>query len=321
MFPQTWLHEAAQRISPYITHTPLTFDPANQIYMKWENRQVTGSFKARGAFNKVLTLGELDRKRGIVTASAGNHGQGVALAANQAGTRAIIFASEHAVPAKVEAMQALGADVHLVQGGYGDAELAGLEYVRSSGGVWISPYNDAQVIAGQGTAGLEIWSDLPKRSSMTWVVPAGGGGLVAGIGAAIQSLEPGAGSPQRLVAVQSQASTFLYDLYHHGSQSSSVELPSLADGLAGPVEPDSLTIPMVKRLVDDFILVSEEEISSAIAYCWRSYQERIEGSAAAALAAVLSKKVSQRPAIVLISGGNIQAELHSKIVSEDGHHG
>jgi threonine dehydratase len=321
MFPQNWLREAAERIAPYITRTPLTFDPENHIYMKWENLQVTGSFKARGAFNKVLTLSAGERERGLVAASAGNHGQGVALAANKVGARAIVFASEHAVVAKVEAMRKLGADVQLVPGGYGEAELAGLEYARSAGATWVSPYNDAQVIAGQGTAGLEIWSELTKDSPTTWIIPAGGGGLVAGIGVAIQSLDLGEEVSPRLVAVQSEASPFLHDLYHHGSQSSSIELPSLADGLAGPVEPGSLTIPIVNRLVHDFILVSEAEIAHAIAYCWHIYKERIEGSAAAALAAVLSGKVSQRPAVVLVSGGNIQPDLHQKIVSDNGLYG
>jgi threonine dehydratase len=320
MFPQTWLKDAAARIDPFIIRTPLSFDPVNQIYLKWENHQVTGSFKARGAFNKVLTLKAWERERGLVTASAGNHGQGVALAANKTGTRAVIFASANAVTVKLDAMRALGAEVRLVPGGYGEAEQAGLEYASSSGATWVSAYNDAQVIAGQGTAGLEVWADLPKDISTTWIVPAGGGGLVAGIGAAIQSIGLETGSIPRLVAVQSKASPFLHDLYHHNSQSSSVELPSLADGLAGPVEPGSITIPMIQGMVKDFVLVGETDIARAIAYSWKNYHERIEGSAAAALAAILTNRVTQRPAVVLISGGNIQPELHRKIVSENGLH-
>jgi threonine dehydratase len=321
MFPKSWLLEAAERIEPYITHTPLTYDPHNQIYLKWENHQVTGSFKARGAFNKVFSLSDGERQLGLVAASAGNHGQGVALAASRAGASAIVFASEHAVAAKVEAMRKLAADVRLVPGGYGEAELEGLEYARSSGATWVSPYNDAHVIAGQASAALESWEKLAQQPSMTWIVPAGGGGLVAGVGVALESLASEAKKPARLIAVQSEASPFLHDIYSHGSQSNSRELPSLADGLAGPVEPGSLTIPLVARLVDDFILVSEAEIAHAIAYCWQHYHERIEGSAAAGLAAVLSGKVSQRPAAVLISGGNIQPELHEKIVSEYGLYG
>jgi threonine dehydratase len=318
MFPQSWLAEAAQRIAPFIIHTPLTHDPEQDIYLKWENQQVTGSFKARGAFNKVFTLEPWERERGLIAASAGNHGQGVALAAQKAGARAIVFASEYAVRAKVEGMRSLGAEVRLVPGGYGEAEQAGLEYARSSGGSWISPYNDGQVIAGQGTIAQEVWDDLPVQAPMTWVVPAGGGGLVSGIGVALEILRTTSAHEQRLVAVQSEASPFLHDIYHHGTQAGSVELDSLADGLAGPVEEGSLTIPLVRRLVQDFVLVSERDIAQAIAVCWSRYKERIEGSAAVVLAAVLSGAVPQRPAVLVISGGNIQPELYEKILSKNG---
>jgi threonine dehydratase len=318
MFPHSWLAQAAQRIAPFVSHTPLTYDPKLHIYLKWENQQVTGSFKARGAFNKILTLESWERERGLVAASAGNHGQGVALAAQKVGARAIVFASENAVSAKLEAMRKLGADVRLVPGGYGEAEQAGLEFVRTTGGYWVSPYNDGQVIAGQGTIALEIWDDLPVQGNMTWIVPAGGGGLVAGIGVALESLGSSSTAVQRLVAVQSEASPFLHDIFHHGSQSGSVELPSLADGLAGPVEEGSLTVPLVKRLVQDFVLVSEQEIAHAISTCWSRHGQRIEGSAAVALAAVLSGAVTERPAVLVISGGNIQPELYEKILSENG---
>jgi len=310
MIPTEWLFEAAERIAPHILNTPLHYFPKNDIYLKLENHQVTGSFKTRGAINKVLTLLEWERKLGLVAVSAGNHGQGVALAGNLVNAKATIFASEHAIPAKIEAMRALGAEVHLVQGGYGEAEEAGLAYAKENGVVWISPYNDGQVIAGQGTLGLEIGKDLPLEGTTTWVVPAGGGGLVAGIGVAIQNLNP----RPHLIAVQSEASSFLHGLYHKDTQVGVVERDSLADGLAGPVEDGSLTIPMVKKYVDDFILVSEEEIYQAIAEAWHQYHERIEGSAAVALAAVLYGKVKKRPAVVVISGGNIQPEIHKKIV-------
>jgi threonine dehydratase len=319
MLPDSWLIQASQRITPFIKHTPLFYDSQHQIYLKWENQQVTGSFKVRGAFNKVFTLQPWERARGLVAASAGNHGQGIALAAQKAGTHAIVFASEHAVLSKVEAMRSLGAEVHLVPGGYGEAEQAGLEYAHNSGGTWISPYNDGQVIAGQGTIALEIWGDLPEHAPMTWIVPAGGGGLLAGIGIALENLRSSSAIEQRLIAVQSKASPFLHDIYHHGTQSNSIEMPSLADGLAGPVEKDSLTIPLVRRLVQDFILVSEQDIAQAIATCWSRYGEQIEGSAAVVLAAILTGAVQERPAVLVISGGNIQPELFKKILSENGH--
>jgi threonine dehydratase len=151
---------------------------------------------------------------------------------------------------------------------------------------------------------LEILQVQPQLVRAAWVVPAGGGGLISGIGAALKN-------QAALIGAQSEASPFLYDILHTGSQDHSIELPSLADGLSGPVEAGSLTIPLVRQYVADFVLVSEESIARAIGLAWRRYGERIEGSSAAALAAVLSGSIPQRPAVVVISGGNIQPELHS----------
>lgn len=312
MIPAPWFEQARQRIQPYIRQTPLTYDAAQELYFKWENQQVTGSFKVRGALNKTLSLEEWERQRGLVTASAGNHGQGLALAGQITRSPVIVFASEHAVAEKIFAIRNLGADVRLVPGGYGQAEQAGLAYAKQVNVTWVSPYNDGQVIAGQGTLAAEIAAQMPLADQVTWVVPAGGGGLISGIGAYwhLQLSRP------RLVAVQSEASPFLHDLYHTGSQQNTVELPSLADGLAGPVENGSVTIPLVHRLVDEFVLVSEAQIRQAIAFAWRQYQQRIEASAAVALAAVLYGQVPQRPALILITGGNIQPELHTQILSE-----
>ncbi len=325
MIPFVWLEQASERISQYIHRTSLAYDPQEELYLKWENQQVTGSFKIRGALNKVLSLQPEERERGLVTASAGNHGQGVALAGKMSGARVVVFASEHAVPAKLEAMRLLGAELHLVPGGYGEAEQAGLEYAAASGGTWISGYNDAQVIAGQGTLGLEILEQLQESSGPqpeAWIVPGGGGGLISGIGAALKSapIPPalkGMGEVARLIGVQSEASPFLYAIFHTGTQAGVVELPSLADGLAGPVEDGSLTISLTQQYVDDFVLVSEAEIAHAIAYAWKRYGERIEGSSAAALAAALTRRVAARPALVVLSGGNIQPELHERIVTSD----
>jgi threonine dehydratase len=323
MIAYTSLLQAARRIAPYIVKTPLTWDPENELYLKWENRQATGSFKLRGALNKVLALSDNERGRGLVTASAGNHGQGVASAGRLADAPVIVFASEHAVAAKITAMRSLGAEVRLVPGGYGEAEAAGLQYARESGAVWVSPYNDSLVIAGQGTLALEVLEERPELNLATWVVPGGGGGLISGVGLAIKSGPPrpmpAAPSVQaRLIGVQSQASPFLHDLYHTGSQANSIELPSLADGLAGTVEEGSQTIGLVRAMVDEFLLVSEAEIAQAVRFAWQRYGERIEGSAAVGLAAVLTRRVPQRPAVVVISGGNIQPEVHLRLISNGG---
>lgn len=316
MIPNAWLEEARQRITPYIKRTPLYFDERLNIYLKWENQQVTGSFKARGAFNRVLSLVDWERQRGLVAASAGNHGQGVAMAGQASNAPVTVFVSEHAVPTKVDAMRLLGAQVIMVPGGYSDAEKAGLEFAKAKQKTWISPYNDGLVIAGQGTIGLEVQEEIPLIDHATWLVPISGGGLIAGIAIAIKEVSSHA--RKQLVGVQTTASPFFHALYYKGSQDNEIELPSLADGLAGPVEANSITIPIVRRYVDEIILVDEDEIRRAIAYAYVHYHERIEGSGAVTLAAVLSGKIKSKPAVVIISGGNIQPEVHKEIVEELG---
>jgi threonine dehydratase len=317
MIPSSWLDLAAHRLAGQVERTPLTYDPALDLYLKWENRQKTGSFKIRGALNKVYTLQDWERQRGLVTASAGNHGQGLALAAREVGVPVIIFASDHAVPAKIDAMRALGADVRLVPGGYELAEEAAQRFASESGATWVSPYNDMQVIAGQGTVGLEILDQIAPKTPGAVIVPVGGGGLISGIGAAMQAIRP----RPRIIGAQSTASPFFHQLFHQDTQDGAVELPSLADGLAGRVEAGSVTIPLVRELVDDMILVTEEQIASAIAYAWRRHGEKIEGSGAVPLAAVLSGAMtglgpSHGPVVAVISGGNIQPDLHERLCAQ-----
>jgi threonine dehydratase len=314
MLAYDWIEQAEERIRSAIRQTPLTYDTELNLYLKWENRQITGSFKARGAINKVLSMAPREREKGLVTASAGNHGQGVALAGKKYGIPVIVFCSINAIPTKVEAMRSLGAEVRLIEGGYGNAEQVGLDYAAATGMIWISPYNDPQVIAGQGTICLEVLKDNRNLRSATWLVPVGGGGLISGIGAALKR-ESQVGV---LIGVQPEASAFFNAIYHRGDLENVDDRPTLADGLSGPVEENSMTIPLVKKMVDEFILVSEDEIIGGISAAWQRYGEVIEGSAAAALAAVLYGKVSLRPAVVIISGGNIQPEVHAEIINRLG---
>ena len=314
LFPYEWIEEAANRIQPYIAQTPLLHDAENNLYLKCENRQITGSFKARGAINKAFSLQSWEREPGLVAASAGNHGQGVALAGNLLNNKVTIFCSANAMPNKIESMRLLGADVILVPGGYGDAERAGLEYADGTSSVWISPYNDGQVIAGQGSICLEILKDNPGLEKATWIVPTSGGGLISGIGAYLKWIAP----TSRLIAVQTAASPFMHTMYYNGKIDDVKDLPTIADGLSGPVQSGSITVPLVRHYVDDFLLVTETEIEKAIAYTWWRYGERIEGSAATAIAAVLSGKVTDRPAVVILSGGNIQNEQFQDILIRHG---
>jgi threonine dehydratase len=312
MIPTEWFHEAQERLKAHIDITPLTYDANLDAYMKWENHQITGSFKARGALNKILSLSTWEQERGFVAASAGNHGQGVALAARKVKAKAKIFVSEHAVPTKIHAMRKLGAVVILVRGGYGEAEAAGWAYAKDSAANWISPYNDGQVIAGQGTIAIELLKQNPALAGAVWIVPVGGGGLISGIGCVLASEAP----QSLLIGVQSVASPYFHAIFKTGSQEHIAELPSLADGLAGPVESEAITIPIVQKTVKDILLVTEAEISHAVAYAWQHYQERIEGSAAVTLAAVLAGKIAQRPLVIILSGGNIQPEVHRQLVGD-----
>jgi threonine dehydratase len=309
MIPAEWILQAAERISGIAVKTPTTFDVKRNIYLKWENKQITGSFKVRGALNKILSLTQWEREQGLVTASAGNHGQGVALAASQTDAKVIVFASQNAPPVKINAMHTLGAEIRLVDGGYAEAESAAISFAEATGKTWVSPYNDGLLIAGQATVGLELIKQVPPSIIKSIIVPVGGGGLISGIGAGLSRLP----DRPKLIGVQSEASAFMFALFHNKSQNEVVENSSIADGLAGYVEEGAITIPMVRKYVDEFILVTEQAIEKAMCYAWEAYGEKIEGSAAVGLAAVLSSKVRDLPAALILTGGNVQPELHEII--------
>lgn len=324
MIPYEWFERAEERIAPHVVETPLTHDDRRGLYLKWENRQVTGSFKARGALNKVLALNDWEREAGLVAASAGNHGQGVALAGRLTGAQVEVFVPAHAAASKVEAMRSLGARVHFVQGGYGEAEAAGKRHAEAENKVFISPYNDVQVIAGQGTLLMEILRELasptgratgPERDVpriASWVVPTGGGGLISSCGVVLARLE----QPTTLMGVQPAASAFTYSLFHHQTQEGVADAPTLAEGLSGPMDDESVTIPMLRQFVSDMIVVSEDSISRAIAFAWKTYGERIEGSGAVGLAAILDGKVPGRPCVVIITGGNIDEHVFQAVIGQ-----
>lgn len=310
MIPEEWLDQARDRLNGRVVLTPVSFDPELNVFFKWENRQTSGSFKLRGALNKVLALQPWERERGLVASSAGNHGQGVAIAGRETGSRVVVFTYQHASPLKIERMRALGAEVRIDPGSYLDAEKAGQAFAASENMTWVSPYNDVQVIAGQATIGLELIQQIIPFTPRAVLVPVGGGGLAAGIGLAMQRVNP----PIKVIGVQSEASPFFHALFHRGSRDGVVESDSLADGLAGDLEEGSLTIPLARRFLDDIRLVTEGQIARAIAYAWQKYGERIEGAGAVGLAAVLSGAAPERPAVVIVSGGNIQPELFDGII-------
>jgi threonine dehydratase len=309
MIPLAEIEQAAARIAPHLRPTPLTHDPTLDLWIRWENQQVTGSFKPRGALNALLDLPPSERARGIVACSAGNHGQGIALAARAVGAPATVYAAALASPLKIARMRELGAEVVLVPGDYAAAETAGRAAAAASGRRFVSPYNDRRVMAGAGTLGIEIRRSLVPR---TVLVPAGGGGLLAGVGSALRQLDPSI----RIIGVQSEASAYLHAEFHGGDMQHVIELPSIADGLAGAVEPESETVPILQQVTDDFVLVSEEEIGLAIAYAHARHGQVLEGAGAVALAAVLAGRLAlERPALALATGGNIDPERLAAILA------
>jgi len=313
VIPLEWIEEAEQRIKNLIVKTSVIYDPNLDLYLKLESHQKTGSFKLRGASNKVLSLTDWEMAGGVVTCSAGNHGQGVALASKLCGIQCTVFAPVHAAQVKITAIEQLGAKVMLIKGGYVEAEKAAIQYSSENKKTFISPYNDRQVIAGQGTIALEIIDDFGSLEKIkTLLVPTGGGGLICGIGAAIDERS----DRPRLIGVQSEASAFAYQLLLTGSQAGVVEQDSIAEGLAGEIDHESITIPLMKKFVDEIVLVSEEEIRAAIRYAWKKYGEIIEGSAAVGLAARLAGKIPSLPALTVITGGNIQPELFNSIIKD-----
>jgi threonine dehydratase len=318
MFTNEWIIQAKERLTPYIVKTPITYDPKLGIFLKWENLQKTGSFKARGALNKILTLQKWEIERGIVTASAGNHGAGVSYACSKIGEKALVFVPENTPPVKLEKIAQYGASIEKIPGGYTDAEQAAITFARISQASYISPYNDNQVIAGQSTIALEVLEQLDNQKPMTWIVPVSGGGLIAGMSAVVKNhdfISPwGKPSVMTVIGVQTSSAPFMHNIYYYGDQSNVVERPTIADGLSGSVEEGSITIPLIKSFVDKILLVNEDEIRTAIKYAHNNYQQTIEASAATTLAAILSKKITERPAILIISGGNIQPQLLQTIL-------
>jgi threonine dehydratase len=294
---------AAARIGTSVVRTPLerSRDLSElcgvDVWLKLECFQLTGSFKLRGALN---ALALLEAPRMVVTASAGNHGLGVARAAAMLGVPATVVVPETASRVKVDALRESGAELVLVGRTYDDAEAAAIRLARTRGLPFISPYNDAAVVAGGGTVALEIFEDLPEVRSL--IVPAGGGGLIGGIGVAAHGLTSGAA----VYGVQSEASPALHAALAAGRRVPVEVLPSLADGLAGNVEDGSLTLDLLRRFVQRVALVSERDIAEAMS--WLLLHERVvvEGSAAVGVAALLQGALRPvGPIAVVLTGRNV----------------
>lgn len=303
------IHAAKLRIAPYVWRTALLSTATlsrmtnTTLRIKTENLQRTCAFKARGAVNAVLQLNEDQRAKGVITFSAGNHGQGLAYAAQIAGVRCTVYMAENAVPSKIEAIRGYGAEIRF--GATIDEAFQMLQrHQEESGATFVSPFADPAIIAGQGTIGLELLEDFPEVEQI--VVPIGGGGLISGIALAVKSIRP----EVRIIGVEPENSRVMYESLRAGKPLHAEVNNSLADGLCAPFTAQ-LPFSIVQRYVDDVVLVSDEEILDALRLILSRCKLLVEPSGAAATAALLTGKAAVPTGantVSILSGGNIDLE-------------
>ncbi|MEL5375529.1 threonine/serine dehydratase [Serratia marcescens] len=309
---------AHQQLRPQVRVTPLersvllSQQLGCELYLKCDHLQHTGSFKFRGASNKLRLLDNEQRRRGVIAASTGNHGQAVALAGYLMGVGVTVYAPETAASIKLDTIRALGGTVELVPGNALNAELVGEQAAREQGKTYISPYNDEQVIAGQGTCGMELVEQLTDLDAV--FVAVGGGGYIAGIGTVLRQLSPNT----QLIACWPENATSLYSALEAGHIFPVEEQETLSDGTAGGVEPGAVTFPLCQQLIDRKVLVSEAEIKHAMRRIAASDRWIIEGSAGVALAAAikLAPEYQGKKVAVVLCGKNIVLEKYLKAIND-----
>jgi len=310
------IYRARRAIGARIRRTPLALSESltgavgAPVHLKLEHLQMTGSFKLRGALNAIARLSAEQKSRGVVGVSTGNHGRGLALAARQAGARCVICMSRLVPRNKVDGIKALGAEVRIVGASQDEAQVEVDRLVAAEGMTMLPPFDHPDIIAGQGTLGLEILEDLPEVATV--IVPLSGGGLIAGVACAIKSANP----QIRIIGVTMERGCAMYQSQRAGRPVEVEELPTLADALGGGIGLDNrYTFAMVRDLVDDLVLVSEEQIAAAICHAYFEEKQVIEGSGAVGIAALRAGLVdAPGVAAVVVSGGNIDMALHARLI-------
>lgn len=281
------------------------------IFLKLENEQTTGSFKIRGAFNKISQLTDAEKKAGVIAASAGNHAQGVAFSAHQAGVAATVVMPASSPIVKVQATKNYGAKVILHGASYDEAFEKAKEVQAEKGLVFVHPFEDPFVIAGQGTIGLELLEQVPQLDSV--VVPIGGGGLISGIATAIKAIKPSV----RVYGVVTERTPGMKNLFEHRKVEIPAAVTSIADGISVKRPSDILYKNFISRLVDDIVAVNDEEIAAAIVFLLERAKTVAEGSGAAGLAGAAKAKWDLgKTSVVLVCGGNIDLNLISRIIEK-----
>ncbi len=308
------IYKAAHTLKPVIRQTGLIPAPqvnlAGEIYLKPENLQYTGSFKLRGAYYKISQLSESERSQGVIACSAGNHAQGVALAATKSGIPSLICLPAGAPISKVEATKRYGAEVCLVPGVYDDAYQHALQLRDEYGYTFVHPFDDLHVIAGQGTIGLEVLEELPDVDAV--IVPVGGGGLISGVAFAIKSLKPSV----KVYGVQASGAPSMAESVAHQRIRRLSAVSTIADGIAVK-EPGVNTFDFCRRYVDDIVTVTDDEIAAAILALIEQQKLVAEGAGAVAVAAAMFEKVPVKglKTVCLVSGGNIDVTILSRVIT------
>lgn len=310
------IKKAKERIEASIKRTPLIECPTleemtgGKVFFKLENLQKTGSFKVRGALNRIANLTEDEKKRGVIASSAGNHAQGIALGATAQGIKSTIVMPETAPIAKVTATKGYGAEVVLYGSVYDDAFAKACEIQKETGAIFLHPFDDEYVIAGQGTIGLEILEDMADIDTV--LVPIGGGGILAGIATAVKSINPNI----KVIGVESENAASMTEALKRGECCEVCSKPTIADGIAVR-KVGCKTLSLVKEYVDEVVTVSEIEIADAILFLMEKGKVVAEGAGATPVAAILSGKVDckGRKVCAVISGGNIDINLVERVLN------
>lgn len=308
------VYKASRVLKDVIRETDMILAPnirkGTNIYLKTENLQVTGSFKVRGSYFKISQLSEEEREKGVIACSAGNHAQGVALAATRSGIKSIICLPDGAPISKVEATKRYGAEVCMVKGVYDDAYKKAIELRDENGYCFIHPFDDPDVIAGQGTIGLEIMEQLPNVDVV--IVPIGGGGLISGVAYTIKQINPNC----KVYGVQAQGAPSMENSINDGQIETLPKVQTIADGIAVKT-PGNLTYDLVKEYVDGIVTVSDDEIALAILTLLEQQKLIAEGAGAVPVAAVLAGKIpdiDDKNICCLVSGGNVDVTVLSRVI-------
>ena len=315
MIKLTEFYEARKRVQKWARHTPIEYSPDlskltdAQVYLKLENYQVTGSFKIRGATNKILLLTEEERNRGVVTASSGNHAQGLGYAAKQLGVRAKVVVPEMTPQVKIDAIRKYGVELIIEGEEYMDSERLARRIEEEEGMTFVSAYNDIDLIKGQGTIGLEMIEDQPDLDTV--LIPVGGGGLASGVASVYQQA-----TDATVIGVQSETSPVMYECVKKGYIHDIPLEDTYAEGLHGGLEPGSVSFELCRDNIDDWVILTETDILAAIKYMLHETHMLVEGAGAVGVAALLadSARWKGKKIGVVISGGNLGLETLKLVV-------